>query len=56
MKRVKAACIQQTLVFVQKEDCGLSRNSILDTNRREFEPYKQNLERTHTRYRIISCD
>ena len=56
MKRVKAACIQQTLVFVQKEDCGLSRNSILDTNRREFEHYKQNLERTHTRYRIISCD
>lgn len=56
MKRVKAACILQTLVFAQKEDCGLSRNSILDTNRREFEHYKQTLERTHTRYQIVSCD
>lgn len=56
MKRVKAACILQTLLFAQKEDCGLSRNSILETNRREFEHYKQTLERTHTRYRIVSCD
>ena len=29
MNRVKAACILQTLVFAQKEDCGLSHNSIL---------------------------
>ena len=56
MKRVKAACILQTLVFAQKEDCGLSRNSILDTNRREFENYKQTLDRAHTRYQIVSCD
>ena len=56
MKRVKAACILQTLVFAQKEDCGLSRNSILDTNRREFENYKQSLDRAHTRYQIVSCD
>ena len=56
MKRVKAACILQTLVFAQKEDCGLSRNSILDTNRRELEHYKQTLERVHTRYQIVSCD
>ena len=25
MKRVKAACIQQTLVFSQKDNCGMSR-------------------------------
>ena len=56
MKRVKAACILQTLVFAQKEDCGLSRNSILETNRREFEHYKQTLARTHTRYQIVRCD
>ena len=56
MKRVKAACILQTLVFAQKEDCDLSRNSILDNNRREFAHYKQTLERTHTRYQIVSCD
>lgn len=43
MKRVKSACILQTLVFMQKEDCGLSKNSILETNRREFEHYKQTI-------------
>lgn len=56
MKRVKSACILQTLVFMQKEDCGLSKNSILETNRREFEHYKQTMDRTHTRYQIVSAD
>ena len=54
MKRVKAACILQTLVFMQKEDCGLSRTAILEANRREVAHYKQSLERTRTRYRIDS--
>lgn len=54
MKRVKAACILQTLVFMQKEDCGLSKNSIIETNRCEFEHYKQTMEKTRTRYQIIS--
>lgn len=54
MKRVKSACILQTLVFMQKEDCGLSKNSILETNHREFEHYKQTMDRTHTRYQIVS--
>ena len=54
MKRVKAACIQQTLLFMQKEDCGLSKASILETNRRELAHYKQTLERTRTRYQIVS--
>lgn len=54
MKRVKAACILQTLVFMQKEDCGLSKASIQETNRRELARYKQILERTHTRYQIVS--
>ena len=56
MKRVKSACILQTLVFMQKEDCGLSKNSILEANRRDFEHYKQTMDRTHTRYQIVSCD
>ena len=56
MKRVKAACILQTLVFAQKDDLGLSRDSILESNRREFEHYKQTLERAHTRYQIVSYD
>ena len=56
MKRVKSACILQTLVFMQKEVCGLSKNSILETNRREFEHYKQTMDRTHTRYQSVSED
>ena len=54
MKRVKAACIQQTLVFMQKEDCGLSKASVLETNRKELEHYKQTMDRTRTRYQIVS--
>ena len=54
MKRMKAACILQTLVFMQKEDCGLSKASILETNRREFGHYKQAMDRTRTRYQIVS--
>jgi len=56
MKRVKAAVILQTLVFQQKEDCGLSKCAILETNRREVENYRKTLERTRTRYQIVSED
>ena len=54
MKRVKAACIQQTLVFMQKEDCGLSHSAIVSQNRSEVNRYKQSMDRTHTRYQIVS--
>jgi len=54
MKRVKAACILQTLVFQQKEDCGMSREQILKTNLMEIDRYKQVLERSRTRYQIVS--
>ena len=54
MKRVQAACILQTLVFMQKEDCGLSKISISEANRREFESYKQKMEKARTRYQIVS--
>lgn len=54
MKRVKAACILQTLVFAQKEDCGFSREQILSMNRQEVARYQQTLERTRTRYQIVS--
>ncbi len=54
MKRVKAACIQQTLVFLQKEDSGLTRDQVLRLNRQEVERYKQSMERTHTRYQVVS--
>ena len=54
MKRVKAACILQTLVFTQKPEMGLSRETALKINREEYERYKTALERTHTRYQIVS--
>ena len=56
MKRVKAACILQTLVFSQKEDCCLSKHSILEANRREIGNYKKALERSHTRYQIVCME
>ncbi len=52
MKRVKAACILQTLVFAQKPDLGLSKEQMLKINREEIERYKSNMERVKTRYLI----
>lgn len=54
MKRVKAACILQTLVFLQKDDGYLSKNSVLEANRREVERYTQQMDRNHVRYQIVS--
>ena len=56
MKRVKAGCILQTLVFMQKEDCGYSRESQLMYNREEIEKYKSDLEKNKTRYQIVSVE
>ena len=52
MKRVKAGCVLQTLVFMQKEDCGFSKETQLRYNREEVEKYKKDLERNKTRYLI----
>lgn len=52
MKRIKAACILQTLIFAQKEESGLSPERALALNRAEFEHYKTGLERTRTRHQI----
>lgn len=53
MKRVKAACILQTLVFAQKTELGYSKDRALKLNREEFEHYKTTLERSKTRYQIV---
>lgn len=53
MKRVKAACILQTLIFSQKPEMGYSKESALNLNWDEIERYKKNLERTRTRYQIV---
>ncbi len=53
MKRVKAACILQTLVFAQKPEMGYSKERALQINKEEIEHYKATLERAKTRYQII---
>lgn len=52
MKRVKAACILQTLVFAQKDDCGLSKELQNKYNHEEVEKYKMSLEKAKIRYQI----
>ena len=51
MKRVKAACICQTLHFMLKEDLdhGLAAKLVQE----EVENYKKGLDRNRTKYKII---
>ncbi len=53
MKRVKAACILQTLVFSQKPEMGYSVERAAKLNREEVEHYKMMLERAKTRYNVV---
>ena len=56
MKRVKAACVLQTLVFSQKPEMGYSKERALKINQEEIDRYKATLERARTRYQIIDTD
>ena len=51
MKRVKAACICQTLHFMLKEDLGHDYAAKLV--KEEVTHYKKTLDRNHTQYRIV---
>lgn len=53
MKRVKAACIQQTLVFSQKDDCGMTREQQCRQNHAEVSRYKATMDESRTRYQIL---
>jgi ATP-dependent RNA circularization protein (DNA/RNA ligase family) len=53
VKRVKSGCILQTLVFSQKPELGLSKETALQTNRTEIDRYEASLKRTGTRYQIV---
>ncbi len=53
MKRVKSACILQTLVFSQKPELGLSADAAREYNKEEFELYIKRLEKAKTRYVIV---
>lgn len=52
MKRVKAACITQTLHFQLKEDVGSDYAKKLVEE--EVKKYKAGLERSRTKYKILS--
>lgn len=51
MKRVKAACICQTLHFMLKEDVG--HDYEISMVKQEVEQYKKKLDRDHTKYKIV---
>lgn len=51
MKRIKAACICQTLHFMLKENVG--RNYALKLVQEEVSHYKQSLERNHVQYKLL---
>lgn len=53
MKRVKSACILQTLLFEQKPELGLSREGALKVNLEEIARYEANMQRARTRYQIL---
>lgn len=50
MKRVKAACICQTLHFMLKED--VAHDYAVKLVEQDVEQYKKTLERNRTQYRI----
>lgn len=52
MKRVKAACITQTLHFMLKEE--VEHTYAVQLVQEEVAKYKEQLERTGTIYRILS--
>lgn len=51
MKRVKAACICQTLHFMLKEDTA--HDWAVKQCEQEVEQYRKNLERNRTQYKIV---
>ncbi len=50
MKRIKAACICQTLHFMLNED--VEHDYAVKLVEQELEHYKKNLEQHHTQYKI----
>lgn len=52
MKRVKSACITQTLHFLLKED--VSHDYAIKLVSDEVKKYKEQLNRSRTKYKILS--
>ncbi len=51
MKRIKSACLEQTLLFTPKDGLGeaAGARAVLE----EIEHYQKQLDRTHVRYKIL---
>lgn len=52
MKRIKAACIRQTLHFLLKED--IDHQLAAKLVKEEVDKYKMQLDRNRTQYKILS--
>lgn len=51
MKRIKAACLEQTIHFQLKE--GISPELARQQVRQEYESYKAQMDRNRTKYKIM---
>ena len=51
MKRIKAACLEQTIHFQRKD--GISAELAKQQVRQEYESYKGQMDRHKTQYKII---
>ena len=51
MKRIKAACLEQTVHFMLKEELGHA--AAANMVREEYAHYKAALERNRTQYKIV---
>ena len=51
MKRIKAACLEQTIHFQLKD--GISSEPAKQQVRQDYETYKAQMERHGTQYRIV---
>ena len=51
MKRIKAACLEQTIHFQLKD--GISPELAKQQVRQEYESYKKQMDRHQTRYKIV---
>lgn len=52
MKRIKSACIIQTLCFSNKD--GITTEYAKNVIKQEYEKYKIQLDRSGTKYKILS--
>lgn len=51
MKRIKSACLLQTIHFQLKD--GISHNMAVEGVKQEYEHYKKQLEHNRTKYQIL---